>query len=113
MDFRQILESIMQERGITAYQIWKETKIPQSTIGKWRAGKGVPSSENAVKLAKFLNVSVDYLLGIEPNEKPTENLDGLKRHLLEITSDLTPDEEKKLLDYYDLLKAARRKKSDQ
>ena len=32
----------MEERHISAYKIWKSTGIPQSTLGKWRAGGDMP-----------------------------------------------------------------------
>ncbi len=65
MDFAQILSDLMFSRKVTAYQIWKETKIPQSSIGTWKAGTATPSAENITKLAEYFNVTIDYLLGKE------------------------------------------------
>ena len=43
-------------------------KPPQ--ISKWESGKGGPSRENCIKLAKLYNVSADYLLGITDDPAP-------------------------------------------
>lgn len=59
----RILE-IMNERGITAYRLAKETGIAESTFGQWRK---CPSSNiyssNLALIADYLGCSVDYLIG--------------------------------------------------
>lgn len=73
MGFAQIFGELMQQRNVTAYTIWKETKIPQSSIGRWKAEKAIPSSDNLQKLAEYFDVSVDYLLGkTDKKNRPTE-----------------------------------------
>lgn len=56
--------TIIQERGISAYKLAKETGISESLFSKW---KKKPTSEiaslNLVKIASYLDCSVDYLLG--------------------------------------------------
>ena len=59
---------IIEERGITAYKVAKETGISESLFSKWRE---TPSSkirsENLVLIADYLGCSVDYLLGRTEN----------------------------------------------
>lgn len=62
---------ILQERGISAYKLSKDTGIHQSTISQWKAGLQKPSLEAAEKIADYLDCSVDYLLG--RTDKPEIN----------------------------------------
>lgn len=59
--FRQLLT----EKNITRYMINKNTGIPINRLDDWYNGKFTPSIDKAVKLAKYFNCSIDYLLGRE------------------------------------------------
>lgn len=112
VDFDNVL-AIMQSKGITQKQLADKIGVSEQKISDWKSGRIKSYMKYLNKIAEVLDVSIDELSGVEPKETPAENIGGLKKHLFELMADLTPAEEKKLLDYYDLLKAARRKKSDQ
>lgn len=57
-----VFEQLLQEKGITAYQVCRDLHIPQSTISNWKTRKSKIGSELALKIADYLEVSVDYLL---------------------------------------------------
>lgn len=63
MKFAEILTKLMDSRNLSAYRIFKDTDIPEATIGRWKNGKSVPNSENLQKLSAYFGVSTDYLLG--------------------------------------------------
>lgn len=44
-------------------QLAFETKLSKSAISFWEAGKRIPNAQAIVTLAKFFNVTCDYLLG--------------------------------------------------
>lgn len=67
MNFAQILDKTMTERNISNYEMSRKTGISDSLIGYWRRGKSVPKADNLLVISKFLEVSVDYLLGNTPN----------------------------------------------
>lgn len=69
--FKEVFVDLLQKRGITAYKLSIDTQIPQSLISNWKSGVKTPSSENLIKLADYLDVSVDYLLG--RTDKPEVN----------------------------------------
>ena len=54
-------------RGLSICKLEQMANIANGTIGKWRSGKGA-TVETIVKLAKALDVSVDYLLGINEEQ---------------------------------------------
>lgn len=61
--FKDIFVQILQSRGITAYKVAKETNIPQGQMNKYKNGKGIPTAENLIKIANYLDCSIDFLLG--------------------------------------------------
>jgi transcriptional regulator with XRE-family HTH domain len=56
-------ESVIKELGITTYRLCKDTGIPPSTFSDWKKGKSAPKIEKLQKIADYLSVQVDYLLG--------------------------------------------------
>ena len=61
--FAQRLRELRQERNLTAKQLAKEIKTTDATIIRWENDKMSPTAEFIVEVAKFFNVSTDYLLG--------------------------------------------------
>jgi transcriptional regulator with XRE-family HTH domain len=112
VNFSDVLSLLMQKKQITAYKLWKDTKISQSIIGKWKDGTKKPTAEYLARLSEYFGVTTDYLLGKEQKEKPTDKLGELKESIFNIMEDLSPLELQKLLDYSELLEAARRSKAN-
>ena len=65
-----IFEQLLKQKGVTVYRVSKETGISQTTFIEWRQGKYTPKLDKLQKIADYFGVSVDYLLGNEPKEKP-------------------------------------------
>lgn len=53
----------------TAYQVSKDTGIAQSTLSDWKRGRSIPKTDKLKKLAKYFGVSMEYLLGEEPEQE--------------------------------------------
>ena len=58
---------IIQERQLTPYRIAKETGISLGLMGEYKRGLKVPTVDNLVKIANYLDCSIDYLLGRTDN----------------------------------------------
>lgn len=58
-----ILNELMKEKNVTLSQIQQATGIPWSTLSNMKNGKRKTqrTSENILALAKFFNVTIDYL----------------------------------------------------
>ena len=70
--FRDRLTRAIEEKGISKYQIAKETKITEATLSNYCNGKGKPSPSIVMQLAGFLDVDYDWLLngtGDEDNNR--------------------------------------------
>lgn len=65
----EIFENLMKEHGVTAYKVSKETGIATSTLSDWKKGRSTPKQDKLQKIADFFNVTVDYLLTGNTEEK--------------------------------------------
>lgn len=62
------LKKILDERGLTAYKVSKDTGIAQTSFSDWKKGKSKPSAEKIKILSDYLGVSLEYLLGGNADE---------------------------------------------
>ena len=53
---------ILQEKNLTAYKVAKETGISQGLMNEYKNGVKLPTVQNLIKIADYLNCSIDYLL---------------------------------------------------
>lgn len=63
--FIERLKELRAEKGLSQAQLAKATGISTGAIGFWETGERVPNALAIITLAKFFNVSADYLLGLE------------------------------------------------
>lgn len=91
MKFIELLNNLMNERGTQA-RCSEGTGIAQSLLSNYRKGKAEPSLTNAVLIADFFDVSLDWLAGRDGYDR-----DSHKRG--SPTSPLPPDESGLLDDY--------------
>ncbi|MFZ4404544.1 MAG: helix-turn-helix domain-containing protein [Pseudobdellovibrionaceae bacterium] len=70
-----VLSTIIQERRLTMKEISKATGVPATTLAEWQTNR-TPKNPNQVKaVAKFLGVSLHYLLfGEEDSEEPMQKI---------------------------------------
>lgn len=60
------LKRLRWEKHLRRSDVAKATKIDESTIGCYERGANYPTYWNFLELAKFYNVSLDYLGGFHP-----------------------------------------------
>lgn len=59
----EIFENLLKEKGITPYQLGKETGISTATLSNWKNGKYKPKDEKLQILADYFGVTLEYLKG--------------------------------------------------
>lgn len=64
---------LCEQKGVKPSRALTDAGVPKSAYSYWRAEAGIgndakPTNQNAVKLAQYFNVSVDYLLTGEQKE---------------------------------------------
>ncbi len=59
------LLKIRMEKNLTQTEIAKSLNVARNTVSQWENSKRDPDCETLIELSKFLNVSIDELLGNE------------------------------------------------
>lgn len=72
---------LLDEKGITAYELSKKTGISTGNISNWKTQKLMPNAQKLEVLADFFNCSIDYLLG---REEESKNISEEHRKLIKL-----------------------------
>jgi Predicted transcriptional regulator with C-terminal CBS domains len=96
--------------------------VSQQLYSEWKAGRSTSYKQRIDKIAEYLNVTTDYLLGSdEIKKRPTPEEAGrlaeyMKseefRRFSELFMKLTPDEQKKVREHAELIERARSHKDE-
>ncbi len=64
--FSERLQELRIEKNLSQSQLAKElnNELTNSAISLWELGKRTPNLDTLIVLAKFFNVSIDYLAGL-------------------------------------------------
>lgn len=73
VDLYEKIKELAAQKNISIRQLEEKTGIANGTIRRWN--KTNPSTAAIAKVAKFFNVSVDYLLGLDDNKSKNEPVD--------------------------------------
>ena len=116
--FGMLMRQVREEKGITVEQMAVDLGMPTTLLIGIEAKSVPPSLNAAIKIADYLEVSIDYLLGTDEKEKRT-SYNELRsdppsfkkpapwfatesvqqdREFIELYSKLTPEERKIILD---------------
>ena len=68
---------LCEQKGVKPSRALTEAGVPKSAYSYWRTEAGAgndakPTNQNAVKLAQYFNVTVDYLLTGSQKENPPQ-----------------------------------------
>lgn len=63
--FGECLRYLREEKGIGQVQLAKEIGVGKSIISSWERGEAEPTLPSLIAIAKFFNVTIDYLAGLE------------------------------------------------
>ena len=82
----QLYERIVlfsKSNQISLYTIEKGTGMARGSLRKWATS--MPSGDRILRVANFLDVSVDYLLGNTNNPQSHKNPENLRDALMQVT----------------------------
>lgn len=63
--FKENLKMLRQEKGIGQVFLAKQINVSKGIISLWENGLREPNMTSLIALAKYFNVSIDYLVGLE------------------------------------------------
>jgi transcriptional regulator with XRE-family HTH domain len=66
------IEELIKRSGKTANAVLTKCELSHNSLIAWKNGKAKPSLDAVVKLADYFNVTVDFIVGREKREFPTE-----------------------------------------
>lgn len=96
MGFSENLHNELEYQDIQIKELSKRTGISKNTIDKYLSGKkSQPNVQNAVIIAKALNVSVEYLVNGYNESEKNDSLN--KRELISIFDSLSEQQQEAFL----------------
>ena len=85
MKSKNNIKKLRQERGMTQQELADVLGVKQNTLSCWERGVYEPDNEMLWRMAKYFNVSVEYLIGAFPVDIPIPELGGRElNHLLRL-----------------------------
>lgn len=115
---------LLQEKGLTAYKVAKDTGVSRSTLAAWKKNEYTPKLDKLQKLANYLGVSVSYLTGESDEIGNTEQVQNgyyvdketaeyaemlrtrpNARLLFSAAKDISKEDMKKAVEYIEFLKS--------
>ncbi len=101
------LRIIREKRHKNQLNIALAVGVTQESISMYESGIGYPSATILIKLAKYLETSTDYLLGLTDDDTPIKfmnrNLNDKEKELLDKFIYLATEDQLKLIGYADSL----------
>ena len=91
--FAQLLE----EAKVSSYRVSKDTGISQTTLSAWKLGLSTPKLDKLEAIAKYFDVTLDWLLGKTNDKKGYAGIDLLVREGQPKFAPKQPKDLKKLL----------------
>lgn len=68
VDFGNKLKSLRTSKHLSQEKLAQRLGITKSMVSAYETSMRMPSYEVLIRIARFFNVSIDYLLGIKENE---------------------------------------------
>jgi len=107
--FSERLTKAREKKGISKKELAKYMGLDYTTICKYETGVNTPQNKEILKkLADYLGVSIDYLLGQTDNPRPnfgreSEFLEDLDVFFLRSLKGLTPEGKKKVYEFIEMV----------
>lgn len=93
------LKEIRNEKNITQIRLSIAAEVSQETISAYESGKALPSAETLIKIADFLDVSIDYLLERTDNPLVNSSIKDEDNEIISIYHSLDKKQKEDVLTY--------------
>ena len=99
------LRKIRKEKGIKQEELGDIIGVQKSTVSLYEIGKNDPSDKVKIEIAKYFNISLDYLIGVIDEPVPYFSHDVF----LKLPDDMSSEEKTLLSEYLDYIAFRRNK----
>ena len=99
MDFSIRFKNLIEENGLAQKQIAIDLHIADSTISGYLSDYRQPDFEMLIRIARYFDVTTDYLLGLSEDKKPApSDLDAFEGELVYLYRSLIPERKPLLIE---------------
>ena len=63
--FKERLKELREESKLSMTELANKIGVSPNTVSRWERGERIPNMDALISLAKFFNVTIDYLCGLE------------------------------------------------
>ena len=64
-EFKENLKNLRQEKNVGQIELANALGVSKGIISLWENGLREPNMQSLITIAKYFNVSIDYLVGLE------------------------------------------------
>lgn len=104
MDFVERIDLLLKEKNLKRSALCDDLELTHSAISDWKKRGTIPSGDVCVKIAKYLNVDVEYLITGQKKEPEQFQLQTDNSFFLQTLSTLQNDIDKSFQTAIDALK---------
>lgn len=113
--FAAILRELRKSRSLSQGDLAKALSVHQTAVSQWETGRTMPDIDTITQVAKYFNVSTDYLLGRDddPKSAPADakkDIDDIRFALFGDVADEITDED--MADVRLVVELIKRRKQD-
>lgn len=103
------LQRVLEEMDflqVSKAELSRAIEVPDPTVRSWFKKDSIPAADTALKIADFLNVSLEYLVTGKKDEskKSKTELSDFEKNLLKESADLLPEDKVELMSYIEMKK---------
>ena len=84
MDFKDRIRALRLSKGLSTSQLGAVMGKSEGAVRSWETGKAKPDAETLIKLARYFECSIDYLLGVS-SVRSISKIDSVKNEIESIT----------------------------
>lgn len=78
MEFKDRLRSLREEHGLSATQLAGQFSKSEGAIRMWETGRSKPDADTLIRLARYFNCTIDYLVGVDEYKNREEQLSAME-----------------------------------
>ena len=94
------LADLRKDRRLSQKALAERLRISTYTVSSYERGKSTPDDDMKMKIARFFNISLDYLLGLIDDEQPIGG-----GRIIPIPDNLPPGAITEIMDHIDYVKS--------
>ena len=108
LNLGQRIVELRQDKNLSRKQLAIALNIPYNTFSKYETNERQPDYATLKKISAYFDVTIDFLLDNNTDNKTDINNDKAFLIAAHATKDLTEEEQKRLIEFAEFLKATRK-----